>query len=93
MYSSENERVEFYKHFYPRGNVENWLLEVEITMKKSIKEVIREAVASYPSKPRSQWVLDWPGQAVLTGSQMYLYDVSESMRYNHLTSIDIGLEM
>jgi dynein heavy chain len=71
MYSSENERVEFCKHFYPRGNVENWLLEVEITMKKSVKEVIREAVAAYPAKPRSQWVLNWPGQAVLTGSQIY----------------------
>lgn len=71
MFSSENERVEFCKHFYPRGNVENWLLEVEITMKKSVKEVLREAVVAYPSTPRPQWVLNWPGQVVLTGSQIY----------------------
>lgn len=64
--------MEFCKHFHPRGNVENWLLEVETTMKKSVKEVIREAVSAYHSVPRSQWVLDWPGQAVLTGSQMNL---------------------
>ncbi len=60
------------KPFYPRGNVEHWLLEVEGAMKKSVKEVLREAIAAYALTARAQWVVDWPGQVVLTASQMYL---------------------
>lgn len=79
MFSSENERVEFCKHFYPRGNVENWLLEVESVMKKSVKEVLRAAVAAYPITPRPQWVLEWPGQVILTASQIYPLEYSSDV--------------
>lgn len=40
MFSAENEKIEFVKKFYPKGNVEHWLLEVESIMKKSVKKVI-----------------------------------------------------
>lgn len=71
MFSSEDERVEFCKQFYPRGNVENWLLEVESVMKKSVKDVLRSALATYETSPRTEWVQAWPGQVVLAGSQVY----------------------
>lgn len=61
MNSGEDEKVEFIKKFYPKGNVEHWLLEVESTMRKSVKHVIKNGLAAYSSAERVQWVLDWPG--------------------------------
>jgi dynein heavy chain, axonemal len=71
MFSSENERVEFCKHFHPRGNVESWLLEVETVMKRSVKETLKAALAAYSKTPRTEWVQTWPGQLVLAGSQVF----------------------
>ena len=71
MSSGEGETVPFVEHFYPKGNVENWLLEVERVMKISVRDVIKKAVASYPKMARSEWVAAWPAQAVLVVSQIY----------------------
>ncbi|ORZ30920.1 dynein heavy chain and region D6 of dynein motor-domain-containing protein [Catenaria anguillulae PL171] len=71
MYSSDGECVEFNEPFYPVGNVEDWLLKVEATMKSSLRHVLKMAIADYPVKKREQWVLDWPGQLVIAGSQVY----------------------
>eukprot|EP00002_Diphylleia_rotans_P006932 TRINITY_DN1638_c0_g1_i1.p1 TRINITY_DN1638_c0_g1~~TRINITY_DN1638_c0_g1_i1.p1 ORF type:complete len:4126 (-),score=976.49 TRINITY_DN1638_c0_g1_i1:597-12974(-) len=71
MYSAEGEKVPFNKPFYPKGNVENWLLEVENTMKSSIHHTLKQSLVAYPKTKRSQWVQDWPGQIVLAGSQIY----------------------
>ena len=38
MFSAEEERIEFSKKIYPKGNVEHWLLEVESVMRKSLKQ-------------------------------------------------------
>ncbi|GFW32532.1 dynein heavy chain 7, axonemal [Trichonephila clavipes] len=54
-----------------RGQVEKWLLELESYMLSSIKKVVSDALESYPTKPREEWVLEWPGQAVLCCSQNY----------------------
>lgn len=49
-----------------RGQVEKWLLELEIDMKKSIHKIIWNALDDYTTKERDVWVLVWPGQAVST---------------------------
>lgn len=34
-------------------------------------QVVSDALESYPTIPREEWVLKWPGQAVLCSSQSY----------------------
>ena len=51
--------------------VEKWLLQVEDIMLASIRKQIEEAVIAYPITNRDKWVLDWPGQVVLCGSQVF----------------------
>jgi dynein heavy chain len=95
MYSGEDERIEFAKKVVPKGNVEHWLLEVESAMRKSLKQgnilllilylpilpVIKDGLTAYSTVERSQWVLDWPGQVVLTASQiMWTKEVSEAIQ-------------
>mmetsp|Transcript_6703 Transcript_6703/g.27190 ORF Transcript_6703/g.27190 Transcript_6703/m.27190 type:complete len:4341 (+) Transcript_6703:132-13154(+) len=47
------------------GAVEKWLLQTEAAMFDSIHNVTDEGLKAYTSKPRDQWVLDWPGMVVL----------------------------
>lgn len=88
MFSGEGEKVMIHEPFYPKGPVEEWLLKVEDQMRKSIKNVIKEAIASYPSTPRTQWVLDWPGQAVIAGSQTFwTKEVTEAIQKSELKEL------
>ena len=48
MHSGEGEVVPFSEKLYPTGNVEDWLCEVERVMKKSLKDVLYEALEEYP---------------------------------------------
>ena len=47
MYSGEGEDVPFCETLYPKGNVEDWLLEVERVMRASLKAIIEEALEDY----------------------------------------------
>lgn len=40
-------------------------------MKLSLKEVMKKAVKEYPTIPRKDWVVKWPGQVVLAASQIH----------------------
>ena len=50
------------------GNVEAWLVEVEIIMRKSMARIIDKAMADYQSEPRLTWICKWQGQVVLAGN-------------------------
>ncbi|GIY29723.1 dynein heavy chain 7, axonemal, partial [Caerostris darwini] len=74
MESSEGEIIELtgiISVASARGQVEKWLLELESYMVLSIKKVVSDALDSYPTKARDEWILEWPGQAVLCCSQSY----------------------
>ncbi|KAG6610110.1 Dynein heavy chain [Phytophthora cinnamomi] len=51
------------------GNVEVWLEEVEMTMKKSVAFHLDGSIVDYPTKDRLEWVQQWPGQVVLAVNQ------------------------
>ncbi|KAJ3087451.1 Dynein heavy chain 1, axonemal [Quaeritorhiza haematococci] len=81
MFSAEGEKIPISEPFYPKGAVEEWLLKVEDQMRKSVKKIIMEGLAHYPLKPRTEWVLDWPGQVVLSVSQTYwTKEVTEALK-------------
>ncbi|KAG3118423.1 Dynein heavy chain 6, axonemal [Phytophthora idaei] len=70
MYSSENERVPLGKNLKARGNVEDWLKALEVSMKQSIYKLMKAGLLDYDTKQRSVWVCDHPGQVVATVAQM-----------------------
>ncbi|KAJ3395883.1 Dynein heavy chain 1, axonemal [Lobulomyces angularis] len=81
MYSGEGERIPLQEPFYPKGPVEDWLLKVEHQMRESVKKSIMDGLACYYAKPRIEWVLDWPGQVVLSASQTYwTKEVTEALK-------------
>lgn len=53
------------------GGVECWLLRVERALKQALHSITRESLAAYVTTPRHQWILQWPGQTVLAGSQVH----------------------
>jgi hypothetical protein len=72
MESIEGEHVKFYKTVNPNVTaVEWWLLEAEHVIKQTLHTVSGSALEAYPTKARSEWILDWPGQLVLNCSQVY----------------------
>lgn len=49
MYSAEGEEVKLSFSIYPSSNVEDWLLEVERSMKASVHDIIEQAIKAYPT--------------------------------------------
>ncbi|CAD1474726.1 unnamed protein product [Heterotrigona itama] len=54
-----------------RGQVEKWLLQLESSMKKSVKAQVVLAKDAYLRQIRSRWALEWPGQTILCISKLY----------------------
>lgn len=87
MYSGEGENVKLIPYMYPEGTVENWLLEVEKTMKNTVKETLKAALDEVEILPRNEWVLRWPGQVVIAISQTsWTAHVEHGIQTNTLSS-------
>ncbi|XP_031213696.1 dynein heavy chain 11, axonemal isoform X3 [Mastomys coucha] len=71
MFSKEKEYVPFQAGCECIGHVESWLLQLEQTMKDTVRLAITEAIAAYEEKPRELWIFDFPAQVALTGSQIW----------------------
>ncbi|XP_044749962.1 dynein axonemal heavy chain 1-like [Coccinella septempunctata] len=71
MYSAEGEGVDLDPTLYPVGSVENWLLQVEISMQNTVRTIMGAATAEVMKAERTQWVMRWPGQVVIAGSQAF----------------------
>lgn len=81
MHSSEGEIVDLKYRFYPSSNVECWLLLLEDTMRHSVRLTLVEGLEELWRMPRDQWVLRWPGQVVIAGSQVaWTAGVEESLK-------------
>ena len=51
----------------------------------SLKDVTKNSVTAYAEDPRNQWVLNWPGQAVIAVSTIYwTRDVTEAIETGNL---------
>ena len=55
MHSAEGEVVPFSEKFYPDGNVEDWLSEVEKMMKVSLENILHRALIVYPEVGESKF--------------------------------------
>lgn len=51
--------------------VEVWLTHLEESMKECVRGHLSDAVRAHEERPREQWILDFPAQVALTGSQIW----------------------
>lgn len=49
MFSAEGEEVQLSFSIYPSSNVEDWLREVERSMRASVRDIIERAIKAYPT--------------------------------------------
>ena len=70
MVSSEKELVLFSANVSARGNVENWLTDVESMMRRSLYDNAKEALAQYTEEKRTSWFFDFPAQVVICIDQV-----------------------
>lgn len=72
MISSEKESVDFFKAVdLKMKQVEDWMGDVESGMVLTMKKKLLDAVSSYSQQVRNSWILVFPGQCVLNGSQIH----------------------
>lgn len=71
MFSAEEECVALEPRLYPEGNVENWLVLVENSMKNTVRTTLGKSLTDMDGQERKKWVLCWPGQVVIACSQTY----------------------
>ena len=76
MVSAEGEKVKYINEIDVeagdnKGNVENWLTDVEREMKDCLKKICQDSVTAYANEKRTNWVMNWPGQIILAVSQIY----------------------
>ncbi|XP_050527307.1 dynein axonemal heavy chain 1-like [Daktulosphaira vitifoliae] len=85
MYSGDGESVKLNPSIYPKGTVEYWLLEVEKTMRNTIKDAFKASLSKVEITPRNKWVFQWPGQVVIGVSQTsWTAHVENSIKTNKL---------
>jgi dynein heavy chain len=92
MYSIEGEFVQYTRIIDPvasKGAVEDWLLQVEDVMLKSVRDRIEKAYHDYSKTPRDKWVLNWQGQCVLGIScTFWTVQTEEVMKKNGVAGLD-----
>ena len=73
--------------------MEKWLLEVEGGMFDAIHDVTGRGIIDYATKPRTEWVLEWPGMVVLVVTAVY-WTKGERLnhRFGHSYDMDSNLK-
>ncbi|XP_048885226.1 dynein axonemal heavy chain 2 [Brienomyrus brachyistius] len=82
MFSADGEFVEFTHPVLLEGPVEDWLCDVERAMHWTLKENLKNCrqALTKSSRKREKWVKDWPGQMLITASQIHwTADVTKSL--------------
>lgn len=83
MVSAEGEQVRFNDQINVeegdnKGNIENWLTDVEKEMRKCLKKICADSCVAYVNTKRTDWVKKWPGQIILAVSQIFWTEGVES---------------
>eukprot|EP00884_Botryococcus_braunii_P001776 jgi/Botrbrau1/1159/Bobra.0162s0047.1 len=88
MYSEEGELLPLLCSFNPgasNGAVERWFNLAETAMRDSVRSVIEGALHDHAACPRLEWLLRWPGQAVLCiDSLIWTHDVTVAIQDRRL---------
>ncbi|XP_029311197.1 LOW QUALITY PROTEIN: dynein heavy chain 2, axonemal [Cottoperca gobio] len=82
MFSADGEFITFIQTVHLDRPVEIWLCDVEKTMRKTLKDCLDSCLIALKkmTKQRDKWVGDWPGQMLITASQIqWTKDVTKSL--------------
>ncbi|XP_047186413.1 dynein axonemal heavy chain 2 isoform X2 [Scophthalmus maximus] len=82
MFSADGEYVEFIHSVHLDKAVEVWLCDVEYTMRITLKNSLNDCLVALKrmKQHRDKWVKDWPGQMLITASQIqWTTDVTKSL--------------
>jgi dynein heavy chain, axonemal len=71
MEAKDGEQVDFPSPCDLNGQVEVWLNRLLDKQCKTVLHWLTEAVQAYEEKSREQWIMDFPAQIALTGSQIW----------------------
>ncbi|XP_053593671.1 dynein beta chain, ciliary [Microplitis demolitor] len=71
MIAKDGEEMEIHGVCDCSGVVETWLNILTSRMQKTVRYHFNQAVTSYDEKPREQWILDYPAQPALCGTQIW----------------------
>ncbi|CAF4343265.1 unnamed protein product, partial [Adineta steineri] len=71
MWAKDGEFMQFPSSCDLNGQVEVWLNRLLEKQCETVRHHLTEAVAAYEDKARDQWIMDFPAQVALTGSQIW----------------------
>ncbi|CAF3393401.1 unnamed protein product [Rotaria sp. Silwood1] len=71
MWAKDGEHMPFPSPCDLSGQVEVWLNRLLEKQCETVRYHLTEAVGAYEEKPRDQWIMDYPAQVALTGSQIW----------------------
>ena len=69
MNSPDGEYVAFNVQIVIEGAVEAWLLEIEASMRSSLRKILSATISGVKGAKREKWVNDFPGQLLITAGQ------------------------
>ncbi|XP_045920170.1 dynein axonemal heavy chain 2 isoform X2 [Micropterus dolomieu] len=85
MFSADGEFITFIQQVPLDKPVEVWLCDLEKTMRITLKECLKDCLVALKKMTgqRDKWVRDWPGQMLITASQIqWTTDVTKSLITN-----------
>lgn len=71
MISDEGESYDFEEIIKPEGPVEEWMTQVEVQMRKTIKSLTKEGVYYFGKMEKNKWIEKYLGMIVLAGSKIW----------------------
>lgn len=81
MIAKDGERVPLSEPFTMEGEVESYLNNLTLSMQKSLKVILSEAIEKAASweieTPRHEWLFNYPAQLCITGTQIYWTDETQ----------------
>ncbi|XP_071333968.1 dynein axonemal heavy chain 2 [Trachinotus anak] len=85
MFSADGEYIAFFQSVRLNKPVEVWLCDIERVMRVTLKDCLNECLTALKkmTAQRDKWVRDWPGQMLITASQIqWTSDVTKSLITN-----------
>ena len=80
MTSPEKEMVPFKDFVDPKHkNIEDWMVLLKDGMKAAVREQMMGCLQDYPTKDRTEWMLNWPAMCILNGSQVFWTSETEAL--------------
>lgn len=70
MFSKEKEKVALHKPVKTRAPIEQWLFNLQESMKDTVYRKVKDGQKAYTDEGRKDWVLQHPGQVVATVAQI-----------------------